>query len=62
VDALAVLLIYLVPFFAIGIVAKKLIDAWMARNGATLQEIQEQSGPMRRKPTRFLLGFWYRED
>lgn len=61
-DALAVLLIYLVPFFAIGIVAKKRLDAWMARNGATLQEIQEQAGPKRRKPTRFLLGFWYRED
>jgi hypothetical protein len=62
VDALAVLLIYLVPFFAIGIVAKKLVDAWMAKNGATLGEIQEQAGPNRRKPTRFLLGIWYRED
>ena len=61
-DALAVLLIYLVPFFAIGIVAKKLIDAWMARNGVELREIREQAGPNRRKPTRFLLGIWYRED
>jgi hypothetical protein len=61
-EALLVLLIYLVPFFAIGIVAKKLIDAWMTRNGATLREIQEQAGPNRRKPTRFLLGIWYRED
>ena len=61
-EALAILLIYLVPFFAIGIVAKKLIDAWMASRGATLQDIQEQSGPNRRKPTRFLLGVWYRED
>ena len=61
-DALAVLLIYLVPFFAIGLVAKKLIDAWMTSKGATLQEIREQTGPNRRKPTRFLLGIWYRED
>ena len=61
-EALAVLLIYLVPFFAIGVAAKRLIDAWMARNGVTLREIQQQAGPNRRKPTRFLLGFWYRED
>ena len=61
-QALAVLLIYLLPFFAIGIAGKKLIDAWMARKGATLNELRKQAGPARGKRQRFLLGIWYRED
>lgn len=61
-SALLALLIYLVPFLVPGFAGRKLIDGWMAEKGATLNEVREQAGPARGKRTRFLLGFWYRED
>lgn len=61
-EALAVLLIYLVPFLVLGFVAKKVIDGWMAKKGATLSDIHAEAGPNRRKGAQFLLGFWRRED
>lgn len=61
-SVLFVLLIYLVPFLVLGFADNKLIDGWMARKGATLNEVREQAGPARGKRARFLLGFWYRED
>ena len=50
------------PFVVLGVVAKKLIDAWMSKKGATLSDIHKQAGPNRRKGAQFLLGFWRRED
>lgn len=61
-DALVVALVYVVPFVAIGLVAKRLIDAWMKKKGATLADIHALAGPNRRKGLQFLLGFWRRED
>jgi hypothetical protein len=57
-DALFILLIYLVPFCILGFVAKKL----MSKHGTALTDVQEQAGPNRRKGLQFLLGFWRRED
>ena len=39
-DALVILLIYLVPFLVIGMVAKWLIGRWMTTKGATLSDVQ----------------------
>ncbi len=61
-DALAIFLIYLVPFLAIGFVAKRLIDRWMKAKGAPLSDVQAQAGPNRRKRKLFLLGIWRNED
>ncbi len=61
-DALVILLIYLVPFLVIGMVAKWLIGRWMTTKGATLSDVQAQAGPNRRKRKLFLLGVWREED
>jgi hypothetical protein len=60
-DALVVLLTIAVPFALIGYVAKRLVDRWMARKGVTLDDLQPEAGPDRRK-RRFLLGFWRKDD
>ena len=57
-DALVVALVYVVPFVAIRFGAKRLIDAWMAKKGATLADIHAMAGPNRRKGPQFLLGIW----
>lgn len=54
--------IELAALFVLGFTGKKLIDGWMARKGATPNDVREQAGPARGKHTRFLLGVWYRED
>ena len=54
--------VYLGTFIAIGWMAKRLLDRWIARHGATLEEVNEQAGANAGKGRRFLLGFWRRED
>ena len=54
-DALLILIIYLVPFLAIGIAAR----VWMRRK-AKLSEVQAEGDPERER-ARFLLGIWRRE-
>lgn len=53
---------YLGTFVAIGWMAKRLLDRWIARHGATLEEVNEQAGANAGKGRRFLLGFWRNED
>lgn len=57
-EALTVLLIYLVPFCILGFLVKKL----MSKHGTALSDVHEQAGPNRRKGLQFLLGFWRKED
>ena len=61
-DALVVALVYVLPFLIIGFAARRLIDAWMDKKGATLADIHALAGPRRRKGPQFLLGVWRRED
>lgn len=59
-DALWVAVIYIGTFLAIGSIARRLLDRWMATRGVDLTEVQRQLGEGRRKQTGFLLGVWYR--
>lgn len=61
-DALVVALVYVVPFLIIGIAARRLIDGWMNKKGATLSDVHALAGSNRRKGPQFLLGIWRRED
>lgn len=57
-EAITILLIYLIPFCILGFIAKKL----MSKHGTTLSDIQKEAGPNRRKGLQFLLGFWHKAD
>jgi len=53
-DALVVALIYIVPFLAIGLVARQ----WLIRRNVDLADVRAQAGPARGKRRAFLLGVW----
>jgi len=55
-DALIVLLVYVLPFVIIGVIANR----WIARKGVTLSDARAEAGHRRR--SRFLLGVWRRDD
>jgi hypothetical protein len=55
-DALIVLLVYVSPFVAIGIAAKR----WIARRDVALSDVRAEAGQRRR--SRFVLGIWRHED
>jgi hypothetical protein len=57
--ALETALIYLVPFVAIGLIAKLVIPRWMARHGADLSEIPGRPNRWRRV---FPVGMWRGEE
>jgi hypothetical protein len=57
--ALATALIYLVPFLAIGLIARLIIPRWMARHGADLSEIPARPNRWRRV---FPVGMWRGEE
>jgi hypothetical protein len=56
--ALETLVIYVAPFFIIGIAARLL----MKRRGVDLSDVQTQAGANRRARKVFLLGAWRDED
>ena len=56
--ALVNVAIYLLPFLAIALIAKR----WMTRNGVELSDVQAEGDPNRKKRSRFLLGIWRDES
>lgn len=56
--ALVNVAIYLLPFLAIALIAKR----WMTRNGVELSDVQAEGDPNRKKRPRFLLGIWRDES
>ena len=54
-DALLILILYVLPFLAIGIAARVLM-----RRKTRLAEVQAEGNPQRER-ARFLLGIWRRE-
>ena len=56
--AVAVAVIYVGSFLAIGIIARIALRKLMERTGADLTDVQAQAGPKRRKRKVFLLGVW----
>jgi hypothetical protein len=54
VRALVNVVIYLLPFLAIAVIAKR----WMTRRGIELSDVQAEGDPNRKKRPRFLLGIW----
>ena len=61
-DALTTAAIYFGSFLAVGVVAKLIVSRWLNLRDIDLGEIRTQLGPNRRKSSRFLLGFWRKED
>ena len=58
--ALIIAVIYFGPFLAIGFVAKRLFDRWMARRGVGIADLRRPEGGGRRQ-RQFLLGAWYKD-
>lgn len=56
-DALLTLAVYVAPFVAVGIIAKR----WTDRKNIGLSEVQAEGDPDRKRRARFLLGIW-RDD
>ena len=56
--ALVNVAIYLLPFLAIALIAKR----WMTRKGVELSDVQAEGDPNRKKRPRFLLGSWRDES
>ena len=52
--ALVMVAIYLLPFLAIAVIAKR----WMTRKGVELSDVQAEGDPNRNKRPQFLLGIW----
>ena len=52
--ALVMVAIYLLPFLAIAVIAKR----WMTRKGVELSDVQAEGHPNRNKRPGFLLGIW----
>ena len=61
-DALVTASIYFGSFLAIAIIAKLIVSRWLNLRDIDLGEIRTQLGPNRRRSSRFLLGFWRKED
>ena len=61
-DALVTAAIYFGSFLAIAIIAKLIVSRWLNLRDIDLSEIRTQLGPNRRRSSRFLLGFWRKED
>ena len=60
--ALYTAIIYFGAFIVIGGAVKFVIVRWMARHGASLEDVNEQAGASAGKGRRFLLGSWRNED
>ena len=56
--ALATAVLYLGSFLALGYGARRLLDRWTDRHGASLDDVQAQAGESGRKGGSFLLGVW----
>lgn len=56
--ALETAIVYFGSFLTLGYVAKRLLDRWMDRHGAALDDVQGQAGDSGRKGASFLLGVW----
>jgi hypothetical protein len=56
--ALATAVIYFGSFLVLGYGAKRLLDHWIDRHGAGLDDVQAQAGESGRKGGSFLLGVW----
>ena len=61
-DALTTAAIYFGSFLAVGLMVKLMVSRWLNLRDIDLGEIRTQLGPNRRKSSRFLLGFWRKED
>ena len=53
-DALLTAAIYVLPFLALGIVAR----IWLSRRSVALSDAQAEADPNRKKRPVFLLGIW----
>jgi hypothetical protein len=62
VRALTTAAIYFGSFLAVGLIVKLAVSRWLKLRDIDLSEIRSQLGPNRRKTSRFLLGFWRKED
>ncbi len=60
--ALTTAAIYFGSFLAVGVIVKLAVSRWLKLRDIDLSEIRTQLGPNRRKSSRFLLGFWRKED
>jgi len=58
--ALITAVIYFGAFLAIGYVAKRLFDRWMARRGVGIADLRRPEGSGRAQ-RRFLFGAWYKD-
>ena len=56
--ALATAVLYFGTFLMLGYGAKRLLDRWIDRHGADLDDVQKQAGDGGRKGGSFLLGVW----
>ncbi len=61
-SALTTAAIYFGSFLAVGVIVKLAVSRWLKLRDIDLSEIRTQLGPNRRKSSRFLLGFWRKED
>jgi hypothetical protein len=62
VSALTTAAIYFGSFLAVGVITKLVVSRWLNLRDIDLSQIRVQLGPNRRKTSRFLLGFWRKED
>jgi len=62
VSALTTAAVYFGSFLAVGLIVKLAVSRWLKLRDIDLSEIRTQLGPNRRKSSRFLLGFWRKED
>ena len=61
-SALTTAAIYFGSCLAVGVIVKLAVSRWLKLRDIDLSEIRTQLGPNRRKSSRFLLGFWRKED
>jgi hypothetical protein len=56
--ALATAVLYFGTFLTLGYGARRLLDRWIDRHGASLDDVQKQAGDSGRRGGSFLLGVW----
>jgi len=61
-NALVTAAIYFGSFLEIGLIANLAVRRWLNLRDIDLSEVRSQLGPNHRKSSRFLLGFWRKED
>ena len=56
--ALETAIVYFGSFLTLGYATKRVLDRWLDRHGARLDDVQKQAGDSGRKGPSFLLGVW----